>query len=332
MNVRRQTAKGWLCAIGMSTLAIAHAASATADEFPDKPVEMTVPFPAGSSADVVARVLADGMSRQLGQPVTVMNRPGAGSAIGYKYVQARKPDGYSIVFNSNSISTAYYQGLVPFDYKAFDPVARVSVELPVVAVKADAPWNSLRDLVADAKKRPGEIRLGNSGFGSHTHTSAVAFFHETRAEVTHVAFGASQVVTSLIGGHIDALVQLPGALTAHVKAGTLKVLGVMGSNREPAFPHVPTAREQGFDFQADMWRGIAVPKGTPAPVVARLEAAVRKAVESAEFKTQGEKLGFVPAFQSAPDFGHTIATEDVLLAKLMTDVGLRKTPEPQAKF
>ena len=111
-----------------------------AQDYPAKPVEMTVLFPAGSSADVVARALADNMSRYLGQTVVVMNRPGAGGAIGYKHVNTQKPDGYAIVFNSNSISTAYYTGMLPFDYKAFDPVARVTVELPVVAVKASAPW------------------------------------------------------------------------------------------------------------------------------------------------------------------------------------------------
>ena len=333
MNVRINVAKGWLCAIELSVAAVASAISlpALADNYPNHPVEMTVPFPAGSSADVVARVLADGMSKQLGQPVTIMNRPGAGSAIAYKHVQAQKPDGYAMVFNSNSISTAYYQGLVPFDYKAFDPVARVSIELPVIAVKADAPWNSLNDMVADAKKRPGALRIGNSGFGSHTHTSGVAFFHEAKVEVIHVAFGASQVVTSLLGGHIEGLVQLPGALTPHVKAGTLKVIGTLAANREPAFPDVPTALEQGYKFQADMWRGIAVPKGTPPAVVARLEDAIRKTVESPAFKAQGDKLGFVPAYQPAEDFGKTIAAEDILLAKLMEDVGLRKEPPQQAQ-
>jgi tripartite-type tricarboxylate transporter receptor subunit TctC len=298
---------------------------AAAQDFPAKPVELTVLFPAGSSADVVARVLADGMSKELGQPVTVFNRPGAGGAIGYKWVQGQKPDGYSIVFNSNSISTLHYSGLTAFDYRAFDPIARATVELPVIAVKGDAPWNNLKDLVEYAKKNPGALKVGNSGIGSHTHITGVGFFNEQHVEVTHVPFGATQVVNTLLGGHIDAVVQLPGALTPLVKAGNVKVLGVLASQREPAFPNVPTASEQGMKFQADMWRGFAVPKGTPKPVVARLEQAVRAAVNTPEFKAQGEKLGFAPAFQPAADFGATVAADDQLLSRAMDKAGLKKT-------
>lgn len=324
MNFRKNKVTQWLRALGCGLMLAISASPLLAQDFPAKPVELTVLFPAGSSADVVARGLADGMSRHLGQPVMVMNRPGAGGAIGYKYVQAQKPDGYSIVFNSNSISTAYYTGMVPFDYRAFDPVARVTVESPVVAVKTDAPWKDLREMVAYAKLKPGAIRMGNSGNGSHTHTSAVAFFSDEGVEITHVPFAGSAVVTSLLGGHIDAVVQLPGALAPHVKAGTLKIIGVLASAREPVFPTVLTAREQGFKFQADMWRGIAVPKGTPPSVVAKLEDAIRKTVNSPEFKAQGAMLGFLPAFQPSADFGKTIATEDVELSKVMEKAGLKK--------
>lgn len=324
MDFKKVRVTRWLRAIGGGLVLALAAVPSWAQEFPAKPVELTVLFPAGSSADVVARGLADGMSRHLGQPVTVMNRPGAGGAIAYKYVQAQKPDGYSIVFNSNSISTAHYTGTVPFDYRAFDPVARVTVESPVVAVKAEAPWKDLKEMVAYGKQKPGAIRMGNSGNGSHTHTSAVAFFNDEGVEVTHVPFAGSQVVTSLLGGHIDAVVQLPGALTPHVKAGTLKIIGALSSTREPAFPAVPTALEQGFKFQADMWRGVAVPKGTPPAVVARLEDAIRKTVNSPEFKAQGERLGFLPAFQPSADFGKTIATEDATLSIVMEKAGLKK--------
>src|SRR5688572_3178714 len=120
--------------------------------FPNRaPLEITVLFPAGSSADVTARMLADGMSKHLNQRVLVVNRPGAGGAIGYKFVRAQKPDGYALVWNSNSISTTFHSGQLEFDYKAFDSVARVLVESVVVAVKADAPWKTLKDLVAHAK-------------------------------------------------------------------------------------------------------------------------------------------------------------------------------------
>src|SRR6266853_4510722 len=125
---------------------------AQAQEYPQRaPLEITVLFPAGTSADVTARMLADGMAKALGQRVLVVNRPGAGGAIGYRYVADQKPDGYSLVWNSNSISTTYHSGTLPFDYHAFDPVARVLVEAPVLAVRADARWKNLKELMAEAK-------------------------------------------------------------------------------------------------------------------------------------------------------------------------------------
>src|SRR3954462_7155967 len=147
------------------------------DTFPaGKAVEMTVMFGAGSAADVTARYLADGMAKRLNVPVPVVNRTGGGGAIGYSHVQKQRPDGYSIIWNSNSISTTYHSGTLPFDYKAFEAVARVSVETPVIAVRADSPWKTLQELLEYAQSNPGKVRVGNSGSGSHTHFAASALF------------------------------------------------------------------------------------------------------------------------------------------------------------
>src|SRR5438045_6207908 len=147
------------------------AATAWAQElYPQRgPIEITALFPAGSSADVTARLLADGMAKELGQRVLVVNRPGAGGAIGYKHVASQKPDGYALVWNSNSISTTYHSGQLPMDYRAFDAVARVLAESPVIAVRADAKRKTLNDLVAEAKSRPKAARVAQSGSGGHTH-------------------------------------------------------------------------------------------------------------------------------------------------------------------
>ena len=191
-------------------LALALDAAAEDPPFPQKrPLEITVLFPAGSSADVTARLLAEGMSRELGQQVLVIDKPGAGGALGYRYAAQQKPDGYSMVWNSNSISTTYHSGELDFDYHAFDPVARVLVESPVVAVRADAPWKTLKDFVADARARPKRISVGHSGVGSHTHISLVALCKAAGMEVNEIPFSAAQVVPSLVGGHVDAVVQLP---------------------------------------------------------------------------------------------------------------------------
>ncbi len=303
------------------------AAGAQESPYPQKgTIEITVLFPAGSSADVTARLLADGMSRQLGAKVIVVNRPGAGGAIGYKYVASQKPDGYSLVWNSNSISTTYYSGMLQFDYQAFDAVARVLVESPVLAVGGGAKWKTLADLVADAKSRPKQITVGNSGIGSHTHISAVALFKAAGVEVIDVPFGAAQVVPSLLGNQVDAVLQLPAALSAYVKSGQVRLLAALTLNRDPALPEVPTAREQGFDVALEAWRGIATPKGTPKPVIAMVETAIRKTAESAEFAQASERLGVRPAFMPAEEFGRLIAKEDAELARIMQIIGLKKQP------
>ena len=293
--------------------------------FPQRgPLEITVLFPAGSSADVTARLLADGMSRELGQRVLVVNRPGAGGAIGYKYVASQKADGYALVWNSNSISTSYHSGQLAFDYKAFDAVARVLSESVVLAVRADSKARTLKDLVTDAKLKPKAVSVGHSGIGSHTHISLVSLFSAAGVEVNEVPFGAAQVIPSLLGGHVDAVVQFPGALAGPIKQGQVRLLATLTQARDPAWPDVPTAREQGFDVALDSWRGIAVPRGTPGDVISRLENSIRKTVESAEFTAAAAKLAVRPAFMPATEFSELIAKEDAFLSRLMQQIGLKK--------
>jgi tripartite-type tricarboxylate transporter receptor subunit TctC len=309
----------WLLAL------IAVSAWAQEPAYPQRgPIEITVLFPAGSSADVTARLLADGMAKELGQRVLVVNRPGAGGAIGYKHVASQKPDGYALVWNSNSISTTYHSGQLAFDYQRFDAVARVLVESPVVAVRADSRWKNLGDLIADAKAHPKAISVGHSGIGSHTHLCLVALFQAAGAEVTEVPFAAAQVVPSLLGGHVDVLVQLPAALAGPVKQGQVRLIAALIPARDPALGDVPTAREQGVDVALEAWRGIAVPHGTPRAVIAQLENAIRTTVAAAEFQRAAERLGVRPAYMPAAQFAELIAREDAAIARLMQAIGLKK--------
>ena len=299
--------------------------SVHAQEFPHRgPLEITVLFPAGSSADVTARMLADGMSKQLNQRVLVVNRPGAGGAIGYKYVQAQKPDGYALVWNSNSISTTAHSGQLGFDYQAFDSVARVLVESVVVAVRADARWRNLSDLISDAKARPKVVSIGHSGIGSHTHLSLAAMTHAANIEANEVPFAIAQVVPSLLGGHVDAIVQFPAALSAPLKQGQVRLLATLTTSRDAVFGEVPTAREQGVDVALDAWRGIAVPRGTPPAIIAALERAIRATAESDEFARGASNLSVRPGFLPAREFGELIAREDAQVARLMQSIGLKK--------
>lgn len=313
--------RGLLSALLGAVLALA-APLAPAQEFPTRPIELIVPFGPGMAPDMVARGLADGMARELGQQVLVVNKPGAGGAIGYKHVIAQKPDGYTLVLNSNSVSTGFHGGMMPFDYSAFDSLARVSVEFPVIAVRGDSPLKNLKDLVDHVRKNPGAYRVGSTSPGSHMHLTAVAFFNQVEGDVLHVPFATTGHVNSLLGGHIDAVVTLPGSVAGQVKAGQLRVLGVLASAREPVFDAVPTATEQGIPFQSDLWRGVAAPRGLPPAVAARLGEAIRKAATGAEYRQIGEKVGFLPAYLPADAFRKRIAEEDAAIAATMKKNGI----------
>jgi len=312
-------------AVLSATAALAQAQVPQAQPFPQrKPVEMTVMFGAGSAADVTARYLADGMAKNLGVPVPVVNRTGGGGAIGYNHVKRQKPDGHSIIWNSNSISTNYHSGILQFDYTAFDPVARVSLETPVIAVRADAPWKTLKEFVQYAKDNPGKVRVGNSGAGSHTHFASSALFITGGAKVIDVPFGEGQAVVNLLGSRVEAVVQLPAAVVPHIKSGDLRVLAVLGSKRDPIFPDAPTAQELGYPVALDMWRGIAVPHGVHRSIIAKLQESIRRTVESPAFHDAGKAIGFMPAYLPADEFGKLIAGDDAKLARAMADLGLKK--------
>jgi len=178
--------------------------------------------------------------------------------------------------------------------------------------------------VADAKSRPGVITVANSGVGSHTHIVSTALFNAAGVQVVEVPYGAAQVVPSLLGGHVDAMVQLPAALSAHLKSGSIRVLAALIPSRDPALPEVPTAREQGVDVALEAWRGIAAPKGTPKPVISMLEGAIRQTVATSEYAKASADLGVRPAYLPAAEFGELIAKEDGELATLMRMIGIEK--------
>ena len=311
---------------GAAGLAFAMGASAEKSyaDFPEKPVEMTVLF--GGTANSIGQLLADLMSRNLPQPVVAVSRTGGGGAVGYSHVQATPADGYNIVWNSNSISTSHYTGNMEFNYEAFVPIARVSTEVPALAVRTDSGWNSLSDMIEAAKSSDEKLKVGISGSGSFTHLTSAALFDAAGIgdKVIYVPYGEGRAPAELLGGRIDAAIQWPGQFASHVEAGTLKVLAVTSDERIPLLPDVPTAKEAGVDVNITMWRGLAAPKDTPPEVVSALEAAAKKAAESEEFINASEKLGFTPAFMPASDFGELIKTDDQTISKLMDDLGLKK--------
>ncbi len=299
--------------------------SAARAEFPEKPVEMTVLF--GSTAKTIAQVLADEMSKSLGKPVVPVFRPGAGGAVGYKHVGAQSADGYSIVWNSNSISSSHLRGNMDLTYKDFAPIARISVESLVVAVKSDSPYKTLKDIAEAAKKSESKLKIGTAAKGSFTHVTAAALFDALGIadKVIYVPVGGQgKVPSELVAGRLDAGVQFPGQFVSYVKAGEVRLIAMTAAERVSAFPDVPTAKEQGVDVTLSMWRGLAAPAGTPAAVVMKLQDAAKKATESDNFKSTLKTLGADIKFLDHQAFGKLIEEDDKKLDKIMTDIGIKK--------
>ncbi len=291
-------------------------------EFPEKSVEMTVLF--GGTANSIAQVLSEQMGKALGEPVVPVSRPGGGGAVGYSYVLSTRPDGYNIVWNSNSISTSYHTGKIPFDYSAFDPVAKISSEVPALAVRANSGWKSLDDLKKAAEGMTGTLKIGISGKGSFTHLTSAALFEAMGIgnKVSFISYGEGNAPVELLGGRIDAAVQWPGQYKSYVDSGDLIVLAVTGKERVELLPDVKTASEQGVNIDITMWRGIAVPKGTDPAVVAKLEEAAKTATESDAFKRASHNLGFSVTYADSQAFGEQIAKDDAFYAKLLKDLGM----------
>jgi tripartite-type tricarboxylate transporter receptor subunit TctC len=296
---------------------------ARAEDFPTKPVEMTVLF--GGSAQTVGQLLADQMAKKLGSPVVAVARKGGGGAIGYTYVHGTAPDGYNIVWNSNSISTTHHSGHVPFDYKAFTPIARIGVELPILVVNSKSGWKTLHDMVEAGKKSKEKLKIAVGGLGSFTHLATAALFDRVGLQVNYIPGGQGREIAELLAGRVDGGLRWPSEVMSNVQAGTLRVLCVTSQDvsvKGIDAPSCDKAGAKGLDLT--MWRGLAAPAGTPPDVVAKLQKAAQEAVASPEFQSAVDKIGFIPAYLPADKFGQEIAKDDKEIGALMAKLGIEK--------
>jgi tripartite-type tricarboxylate transporter receptor subunit TctC len=305
-------------------LASGVAPAAAADTWPVKPVELINPFAAGAAADIQARKLAEIISRDLGQPMVVRNVTGAGGAIAYNEVNRSQPDGYTLIWFSGAINTLAARKQIAYDYTAFVPIAGVGAETVCIAVAKDAPWKTLKDLIAYAKANPGKVTIGNSGMGSVTHMVPVAMASKAGIQVVHVPFGRGVAVASLMGGKIQASSQHPAEVFSQVKNGDVRILVVSSEKRINIWPDVPTMKEQGVDLEFEQWRGIAAPKGTPKAVVDKLSPLVKKAVESKEWIDFAEGLGSTPQYRAPAVFEKFVGEVDQQTRGIMEEAGLLK--------
>jgi tripartite-type tricarboxylate transporter receptor subunit TctC len=279
----------------ISAIVIA-ASAASAQTFPDRPIRLIAPFPAGGLADVLARAVGDEMSKSLGQPVIVENRAGAGGNTGADAVAKSTPDGYTLLMSSAGILTAnpHLYAKMPFDAAtAFIPVSNVAQMNMLVVVHPKVQAQNLKEFVALAKKDPGKLNFGSPGIGTTGHLGLAMLMHTAQIRITHVPYkGAAPAVTDLIAGQIDGVVDNPPTVIAHIRAGKLRALAYAAKERLALLPDLPTAAEGGIaNFEATSWFGIAAPAGTPPAVVARLHKAIAEAVRTQVMQERFTKVG-----------------------------------------
>ena len=297
------------------------------DAYPSRPITLIVPFPPGGVADITGRPTAVALEKALKQPVVIANRPGAGGAVGNSLVANAKPDGYTLLMALSSIS------VIPEADKLFDrkpaytldqlvPVALISADPTILVVHPSLPVKTLKELIALAKAKSGQMSYSTSGIYGALHMPMEMFLHAANLKMRAVhTTGGGPAITILLGGHVEMTVGGPAAIASHVKAGRLRPIVSWGAKRHEAFPQVPTFKESGYDIEYYIWAGMFAPKGTPDPVMKVLRDGVRKAVEDADFKATMQKIDSPIQYLDAPEFAKYWASDAKRLAEAVKAVG-----------
>ncbi len=316
MNRHTLTALMGVMLIGLPMLVGAQAA------WPTRAITMIVPFPPGGLADIVARPVAEAMSRELGQAVIIENKPGAGGGIGMAQAAKAKPDGYTVLMALSSLTVIpeadVLLGRAPmFSLSELRPIARYTADPTVLAVRADSPWKTLQAFVDDAKKRPGAINYGSSGNYGTMHVPMEILSQVAGVKMAHIPYtGAGPAVVALLGGQIDAVSSGPATVLQHIKAGKLRALGHWGTGPLAALPDVPSLREAGLAAEYAQWSGLFIPAATPEPIAQRLRAAAKAAALDAKVREVIGNAGTPILYQDAPEFEKYVQAD----ARRMTDV------------
>lgn len=289
-------------------------------------IELIVPHAAGGGTDAVARSIAKIAEKELDASIGVVNKPGGGGAVGMAEGAAAKSDGLTLTFATVELSFLSHLGLADFTHEDFAPVAQLNFDPAAITVPADAPYDTVQEFVDYAKEHPGEIRVGGSGYGAIWHLSAEAFADANGIDLEFVPFdGAAPSITSLLGGHIEAVTVSPGEVMTQVEAGKLKTLAVMSDERSEALPDVPTLEEAGVEpVSVGAWRGVVTPKGTPEDVVSELEKAFLEAAKSDEFKDFMKNNGLGIVTKGSDDFKKQMKDSSELFKPLIEKLDIAK--------
>jgi tripartite-type tricarboxylate transporter receptor subunit TctC len=279
--------------------------------YPEKEIRIVVPWPPGGATDQLARLVASEAEKKIGKPVVVENKAGGGGAIGHTDGSKSKPDGYTITMMTTEASTAHLLKLSDFSYRDFEPIMLIATSPAAMAVAANAPYNTLNDLINDAKAKPGKIQIGSLAKGGIWNLAAVGVEKKSGASFNIVAYpGGAPAVTALLGGHIQGVSvgfseALPFALD-----GKVKILGVASDKRQGAYDKAPTMKEQKIDLSMGAWWGLGVPKNTPAEIKDKIHSAFKEAVHSQKVQDMLKKSGFEFHYLGSADFAKWLEVMD----------------------
>ena len=310
-----------------SLLACIALPAAAQSPWPARPITMIVPFPPGGLADLVARPVAEAMARDLGQPVVIENRAGAGGGIGMGVAAKAKPDGYTVLLALSSLTVIPEADIVLgrpalFALQDLRPIARFTADPTVLAVRADSPWQTVQQFVDDAKKRPGAINYGSSGSYGTMHVPMEILSQNAAIKMTHVPFtGAGPAVVALLGGQIDAVSSGPATVLQQVKAGKLRVLAHWGSAPLATLPDAPSLKDAGYNAEYAQWSGLFIPKDTPEPIAQRLRASARMAAQDSKVKDVILNAGSPVLYLDSADFEKYVQADATRMAAVVKRIG-----------
>ncbi|MFN9490278.1 MAG: Bug family tripartite tricarboxylate transporter substrate binding protein [Betaproteobacteria bacterium] len=300
--------------LSLAACAALAATTAAAQSFPAKPVRIVVPFAPGGANDVIARVVAQRLAEPLGQQVLVDNRGGAGGAIGADLVAKATPDGYTLLLANpgpNAINPVL-QPKTPYDpIRDFSMITLMAVSPQVLVVHPSLPVKSVKEFIAMARARPGQINYGSSGTGAITHLAMEFFKAKTKTDIVHIPYkGANIALTELVGGQVSAIFAALGSIQSMIGSQRIRVIGVAAAERTPLLPGVPAIAESGItDFEVVNWFGIVGPANLPRPVVERLNRAINQVVQSADSKERFAGMGYAPRGTTPEELDRHIRAE-----------------------
>lgn len=304
------------------------AGMAAAQEWPSRPVRIIVPFPPGQAADIIARVIAEKLGPSLGQQVIIDNRPGAGAMLGTELGAKATPDGYTFLAGGSAalaINPHVYPKIGYDTLRDFAPVSQLVGIAYVFVVNPSSPVQGVKDLVAAAKKRPGELNYGSSGNGSTSHLVSAALAFRAGIQLSHVPYkGAVPALTDLIAGQLTLVAETPPTVLPHIQSGKLKPIATSLAQRIPQLSNVPTVGEQGIaGYDLSTWTSLVAPSGTPNAILDRMSAECVRIVALPEVNKRLVEIGFIPVGSNRRNFGAFLKAEYATWQKIVKDVGAK---------